>query len=138
MQLILHNRCRFEIPPEAITFNDGDSLFKRQTDFSASIVGIPNPKTFPPLSSLLLFSLSRPVMFYFFPPFLLLNISTPAQLVPPAPATSIFLLRHQSIRRATSDEIPAPISFTIKGTGSDFTSNSIPSSTPLKFVSPSG
>jgi len=104
----------FEIPPDAITFSDGQSLFKRQTDFSASIVGIPQSQNISAFELFTPFFLvpSRDVLFL--SPFLLLKISTPAQLVPPAPATSIIFTPTSINRRATSDEIPAPISLTIK------------------------
>ena len=63
---------------------------------------------------------------------------TPAQLVPPAPATSMKRTPASRSFVATEAEMPLPISLTITGTGSVRTSRSIPVNTPRKSGFPSG
>ena len=96
-------------------------LFSAATDRTAFAVGIPQSQN----SGIASVRLRR-------------SNSTPAQLVPPAPATSMIVTPTSRRRCATFAEIPAPISFTISGTGSDRTSIAMPASTPRNRGRPSG
>ncbi len=103
------------IPPEAMTV--------RWTDWTTSMrlaaVGIPQSQKFSPSlwrdSSLSLFA-----RWY----------STAAQLVPPAPATSIPATPAASSISASSAAMPAPVSLTITGTSSALAISPIFLSTP--------
>ena len=66
------------------------------------------------------------------------SVSTPVQLVPPAPATSIQRTPASSRRPTTSAERPAPISLTMTGMGRERTNIAIPSKTPRNLGFPSG
>ncbi len=111
------------IPPEAIT-----GIF---TDFLTSIkltaVGMPQSQNNSP-KFILLESCAVSA----------LNFSTPAQLVPPEPATLIADTPADCSLLATSIEIPAPTSFTIIGISKFEQISLILDNTPLYFGSPSG
>src|SRR5512145_2742216 len=113
----------FRIPPDAMT-----GIF---TEFLTSIkltaVGMPQSQNNSP--KFILFESCAVSA---------LNFSTPAQLVPPEPATLIAETPADSNFLATSIEIPAPTSFTIIGISKFAQISLIFDKTPLYFGSPSG
>ena len=89
----------------------------------AAAVGIPHPANCSPIWA------KAP---------LLRSCSTRTHEVPPSPDTSMFFTPRSTSRRATSGDIPQPVSFTKRWSPSTFTKPEISAYPPRKSRSPSG